>query len=247
MISRTILVSDVHGCLEELQELLDAAVYCEDADRLIFLGDLLDRGPDPVGVVRFVRDLGAECVVGNHEEKHCKWAYHESVRKEAGKPNPMRPFHGERLAQHNALSVEDLDFIRSLPYRIEFEPGWFAVHAGFEPATPLDRQDPKIMCRIRYIDESGKMKPTKPGGTLPPGVRVWTDAWTGPQRIIYGHFVHSLTEPRLSPVTGTLCYGIDTGCCFGGRLTAAVKITGEDRVSFVQVPAKKQYARWFGA
>ena len=74
--ARTLVVGDVHGCLDELRDLLDAVHY-SSADRLVFVGDLVDRGPDSVGVVRLAQDLGAVAVLGNHERKHLRYEQHE--------------------------------------------------------------------------------------------------------------------------------------------------------------------------
>jgi hypothetical protein len=122
MLERTVVIGDVHGCLEELKELLAEIAAYDDGrglpkgrDRLIFVGDLVDRGPDPVGVVHFVQDLGAACVLGNHEEKHVRWAKHEARKAETGEPNPMRPFDDRRLAEHNALSEADRRWLAALP------------------------------------------------------------------------------------------------------------------------------------
>ena len=72
-----IFIGDVHGCLEELITLLSRLEYNSACDTLVFVGDLVDRGPESVGVVRHVRELQAEhgqekvqCVMGNHEEKY---------------------------------------------------------------------------------------------------------------------------------------------------------------------------------
>ena len=67
----------------------------------------------------------------------------------------------------------------------------------------------------------------------------WTSKWIGPDNVVYGHAVHSLKSPRVDrPVPGVECWGIDTGCCFGGRLTALCIETRE----IVQVDAREKYA-----
>ena len=76
---RTIFIGDVHGCLTELDALL-ACLEPREGDRLCFTGDLVDRGPDSLGVVRRVRALlaqfpGSACIIGNHEEKTLR--YHD--------------------------------------------------------------------------------------------------------------------------------------------------------------------------
>ena len=77
---RTLVIGDVHGCLDELRALLVRCSFDGASDRLVLLGDLLDRGPDPVGCVQFARELGAESVVGNHEETHLRFRSHRPKR-----------------------------------------------------------------------------------------------------------------------------------------------------------------------
>src|SRR5512143_2009338 len=77
---RTIFVSDVHGCLVELKQLQAKLNYNPDEDRMILLGDLIDRGPDSAGVVRYARETKLECIMGNHEHKFIKWFRSQGTR-----------------------------------------------------------------------------------------------------------------------------------------------------------------------
>ncbi len=219
---RTIVVGDVHGCLDELEELLVATTYVPGPDRLVFLGDLLDRGPDPVGVLRRVRALGAECVLGNHEEKHLRYAAHEARRKTDPRyRNPMRAFESRRADEHARLAHEDLLWLASLPRWIGLGGGWVAVHGGLLPGVALRAQPPDWAVRLRYVDPGGKPVPRDVGDAGTPGVRRWAEAWTGPESVVYGHFPQGLGAPRRDePRAGVVCLGIDTGCVYGGALSA---------------------------
>ena len=152
---RYIVVGDVHGCLEELDDLLRSVQYRGrgSVDALVFAGDLLDRGPDPVGVVRRARELDGRSVLGNHEEKHLRWAKWEAmVASGEGGKNPMRPFSEVRLAEHNALSEEDMDYIRAMPKLLRQDPKWLVVHAGCETnGVPVDDQKLSTICRVRSL------------------------------------------------------------------------------------------------
>ena len=66
--SRLIVVGDVHGCLEELKILLNRCSYEKERDKVIFVGDLVNKGPFSADVIRFVREMGASCVRGNHDD-----------------------------------------------------------------------------------------------------------------------------------------------------------------------------------
>ena len=238
---RTLVVGDVHGCLTELDELLAAAGYAPGRDRLVFLGDLLDRGPDPIGVLRRVRELGAECVLGNHEEKHLRYAAHEARRRaDPAYRNPMPPFQARRAAEHSRLTRDDLLWLASLPRVIALGRNWVAVHAGFVPHVRVNAQPPEWTIRLRYVDGAGAPAPRKRGDAGEPGVRRWPEAWTGPASVVYGHFPQRLDRPRRDePAPGVACMGIDTGCVYGGHLTALV-LPGEE---IVQVRSRLRRAK----
>lgn len=236
---RLILIGDVHGCLEEFQQLLNLVSFERGRDRCVQLGDLLDRGPDPVGCVRFARELGIEVLRGNHEDKHLRWRRHEQTR--GRKKNPVQGIHGVRAEQNLALSDEDMQWLGSRPLMLELGNNLVAVHAGLEPAFPLAQQSSAVV-RLRYVDAKGEMVGFQKGSLeQPEGTVFWSTRWTGPESVVYGHAVHSLTEPRIDRFEGGACYGLDTGCCYGGHLSSMVVIPGQPEVEFVQVPAKAVY------
>lgn len=255
----TVVVGDVHGCIEELNELLKTIQYDPSRMRLIFLGDLLDRGPEPVACVRRVRELGAECIMGNHEEKHLRWHKHEMKRLETGKANPMKPMGEADAAANAALSDEDWTWLKALPVKLHIGDNWWAVHAGCEPKYTLEKQNPSQIMRVRYVDERGTGKALGPNLSQPEGTQYWDQLWKGPESIVYGHCVHSLEHPRINNINlGLSCVGIDTGCCFGGRLTAAlfqrefpleggsVAKYNHYGIQYVQVQAKQKYFAGYG-
>lgn len=263
-----VAVGDVHGCIEELDELLKTIQYNRNQMRLVFLGDLLDRGPEPIACVRRVRELGAECIMGNHEEKHLRWHKHEVKRLATGKANPMKPMAEAEAAANAALSEEDWTWLQNLPLKLDLGLNWWAVHAGCEPKYTLERQNASQIMRVRYVDEKGSGKALNPDKSQPEGTMYWDTLWKGPENLIYGHCVHDLKHPRhhsshTSDGKLVRCIGIDTGCCFGGHLTAAMMqntFTGpyyglpegesvsypDYRIATVQVPAKQKYFAGYG-
>lgn len=234
--------------MEELDELLQLVEFKNETDRLVFLGDIIDRGPDPLGCIRRVRELIAECLLGNHEEKCARWFRHEDKRNETGKPNPMRWPGVDRLAQWKSFSTSDIEWMRKLPSTIEIGD-WIAVHAGLEPGRPLNDQRPDRIIRVRFVDEkTEEMVPYEDGHLeQPKGTVYWTDRWKGPKSVVFGHAVHSLKDPRINLINSDRlipirCVGLDTGCCFGGRLTAMILEDGkEEYLQFAQIRAKKEY------
>lgn len=238
---RCVIVGDVHGCLDEFRALLNLVSFVQGRDRLVQVGDLMDRGPDPVGCVRFARKLGAEVLMGNHEEKHVRFRKHEANRQATGKKNPMKPFPLEKVAQNAALSDEEVAWMAALPMTLNLGNGLMAVHAGLEPAFSFQDQS-KAVLRVRYVNANGKMVGFTEGSLdQPPSTVYWTEQWKGPESVVYGHAVHSLTDPRVDSVSGNgKCFGIDTGCVFGGRLTAMVLNPGREP-EFAQVQAQREY------
>jgi bis(5'-nucleosyl)-tetraphosphatase (symmetrical) len=238
---RTIVIGDIHGCLEELQALLSLVSFRRGADRLVLLGDLMDRGPDPVGCVRLARQLGAESVLSNHDEKHLRYRRHEALRRMTGAENPIRSLGAVAVRQNAALSDDDVAWLGGLPLMIRLRDGMVAVHAGLEPERPLADQSAAVL-RVTFVDKDGRMvRLPERDGVRPDRIYHWAQRWRGPESVVYGHAVHSLVDPRVDAFPGGRCVGLDTGCCFGGRLTALVLVPSED-ASFAQVQARQAYA-----
>jgi hypothetical protein len=245
---RHIIIGDIHGCLDLLKRLLDRVRFDPSGDSLVFLGDFVDRGPDPVGVVRLVRKLcqesKARAVNGNHEEKMLHWLTNVELEKTKGRKNSMQRPKPERLAQWEGMSPEDIKWLGSLPYQLKVCPGWLAVHAGFEN-RPMSEQLSERMCRVKYVNAStgSLVKPDRKNRNVPPtGAVEWMSTWRGPESIVYGHIVHGLGAPRVDhPAPGVETWGIDTGACYGGNLSALVLETRE----VFTVSDGKSYARLY--
>lgn len=229
--SRTIFVGDIHGCIDEFNELLNRISYDPRSDRLILLGDLVDRGPDSIAVVTKAREMNLECLMGNHEHKFVKWYRAQGSR--------MAEFHDSRN-YYAQLSEQDINYIMNMPTYIELDDV-IAVHAGLKPGISLSSQTKDDLMYLRYTDSDRRfisLKKINKLGKEATGARFWTEFWTGPKSVVYGHNVHSYEDPLIEEVSpGVACYGLDTGCCFGGRLTALIWETKE----LVQIQAKRAY------
>lgn len=252
---RTIVIGDIHGCLEEFDELLKLVEFRKGNHRLVLLGDLVDRGPDPVGVVRRARELGAESVMGNHEEKHLRWRRHEFKRTNiTGYKNPMKPFTGERLVEHLSYSEDDWAYIEAMPLLLNLGNDWVAVHAGLEPGVHWTKQRPDKMLRIRYAGADGKMKPIHNDTDKPEGTEYWGKSCLEQIHIAHGHMARCMEKPVFTEVEvfGREWYriAVDTGCCFGGSLSALILPlggSGADIPEGVSIKAKGTYAQvWAG-
>lgn len=242
---RNVIIGDIHGCFEEFQKLIEV-VNLQPGDKVICLGDFMDKGPYPVECLQYARRKGFASIKGNHEERHAKWRRNvEREKVNSAYKNAMRAFsRAEEQVENSRLTEEDLAWIRSLPYYIEVIPGLLAVHGGLLPGLPLKDQPEDKIIRARWVDADGKPVPTDYDAkeAQPPGTFHWTEQYDGDLNVVYGHEAHSLHTPRIDErPNGTKCYGIDTGCVHGGRLTAMVVANGHVQ-GFVQVPALKKYA-----
>jgi hypothetical protein len=204
---RTIIVGDVHGCRRELEQLLDRVAF-STGDQLVFVGDLVARGPDSLGVLDVVRRTGAIVVRGNHEQKLASWkeARTARLRGEDAREVKLGPIHA-RLAE--ALRPVDWSLLETSLFWLDLpEHGLRVVHAGVQPGVPIDRTKPSTLMRIRTIGADGR--PSRNGPVL------WGARYTGPPHVVFGHNA----APGLQ--LHRWATGLDTGCVYGGRLTALV-------------------------
>lgn len=242
---RTIVVGDVHGCLSELQTMVAKVDYQRGKDRLILAGDLVDRGIDSAGVVRYAMEIGAEAVCGNHDNKLLRRSKHLArQRNNPAYVNPMRASEDQE-ATLERLGEAELAWLNSLPYHIMLDEFNAVVcHAGIVPGVPLMRQRDEAFMMVRYVDrDNGKMRHMiMPGYLQPPNTDYWADKFEGGFDVIFGHNVVGLQEPKVwVNSNGGRCYGIDTGCVFGGRMTALVMHERGKPYEFVQVEAQEEY------
>lgn len=236
--SRTIVIGDIHGCLSELQELInliDLDLKTE-GNFLCFAGDFVDRGPNSQGVLETIREL---CLVypgkvlpvlGNHDERYVRYFAHEKrkLRDKTWK-NPMF-LPEEKLAVYSTLGVKELDWLSILPtYRILDKNNWLLVHAGVEPGKDLDQQDAGKMRHLRYVDkDTGASKGLTKDYLQPENTIYWSEKYELPYNVIHGHHVHDMTKPYVyAGAKGQKIVGVDTGCAYGGVLSAYDIISGD--------------------
>lgn len=233
---RTILVGDVHGCRIELDALLDRVAFTS-GDRLVFVGDLVARGPDSLGVLDIVRRTGAIVVRGNHEQKLLDWRAARTawLHGEAAAKPPMGRIHRE-LAR--SLRPVDWSLLETSPFFVELpEHGLRVVHAGVLPDVAFEEQSRETLTRIRTV-RVGSRKRGKGKHVL------WGTVYRGPPQIVFGH--NAAPGLQLHP----WATGLDTGCVYGGRLTAMVlaaaqrvpKTISARRELLVSEPARRM---WF--
>lgn len=155
---RTIIVGDVHGCRVELEALLERVGFTS-GDRLVFVGDLVARGPDSLGVLDVVRRTGAIVVRGNHEQK--------LLDARAGLSTLPKTH------RDVALSLRPIDWSILASSRLWFdlpEHEVRVIHAGVDPRVPFPKQKPMTLMAIRTVRDE-----------------LWGSLYTGPPHIVFGH------------------------------------------------------------
>jgi protein phosphatase len=228
-------VGDVHGCFNELMALLVLLGYvCEltglphrhrEGRTLVLLGDLTDRGPQNLAVlmmVRLLEQFGARRVLGNHDEKLARWLAGKSVRIAAGLQTTI-----DELGRLNEDERRDMGaWLGSAESHIVLDGGRvIAAHAGISEELQGRRTSGARSFGL-YGDVTGGLDERGH-----PEARDWALDYAGEAVVVHGHVVHP--EPR---VVGNVV-AVDTGCVFGGSLTA---YRWPER-DFVSVPAQRTH------
>ncbi|RYG36273.1 polynucleotide kinase-phosphatase [bacterium] len=230
------LIGDVHGCFDEMVDLLLALGYPVEGGLLgahpegrkpVFLGDLVDRGPDSPGVLRFVMDAVtrelAICVPGNHDERLLRKLKGREVKLTHGLAETIQQL--EEQSPEFLLEVRKfLDSLRS--HYVLDNWGLVAAHAGMKEEF-IGRASGRVRSFALFGETTGE---TDEFG-LP--IRYpWASEYRGTAAVIYGH----TPQIRAEWLNNTI--NIDTGCVFGGKLTA---LRWPER-ELVDVPARQTYA-----
>ena len=229
--ARTIIVGDVHACSRELSALLQRVAFARGVDRLVLVGDVLVRGPDPLRTLDLLRDLGAASVRGNHENKLL------SARGTDGHLRSDARLGGEHERVARMLRDEDWRTIEAMPLWLDLPAhGVRVVHAGVIPGTSVERTPPEALMTMRTIDARGRWSDKERAGDL------WGASYVGPPHVVFGH--NARPGAQLHP----WATGVDTGCVYGGDLTAVVLADGEPmprgeaaRAKLVSVAAERRY------
>ena len=215
---RTIVIGDVHGCAKEFEALIKT-LKPKPKDRILQVGDLINRGPDSHRTVEIAREYNVRCVLGNHEVRLLRAKKQKSTKD-------LKNYDHSTL---NQLTRDDWKFLKKMqPHIHRSKLKTVVVHAGFLPKPAWHKQDIDTISQIQVIDADGK--PAKREAA--PDAPSWADLWHGKPFVVYGHTARLKVFKRPGSI------GIDTGCVYGGSLTAYVL----ENQSIVQIAAKKRYA-----
>ncbi len=275
----TYAIGDVQGCFDPLRQLLDSLHFDPASDRLWFVGDLVNRGPQSLDVLRYVKslDTAAVVVLGNHDlhlvmqaEGYGRAAKEDTLDAVLAAPDrdellawlraqplfhmvgPWAMVHAGLLpewtaAQANALSDEVSAALTASNYREFLAHMWGSEPAAWrDDLTGWDRLRVVVnaMTRMRYVTAAGAMELRAPGAKAPPeqgpaGCVPW---FAAPARASAGHLVICGHWSALGYREQPNLLAIDTGCLWGGALTA---VRLEDRRVFRQpCPQQAKPAGW---
>ena len=213
-------IGDVHGCIDNLDEMMSVIKIDQDRDTLVFIGDYIDRGPNSRAVVNSVIEIRKKirnvvCLLGNHEqmllEYHLNKINEEKFFMNGGNVTAFS-YGLTRTPSGVRINIPDshIKFFHSLQLSYE-QDNFIFVHAGLRPGIPLPQQNIKDMLCIRdeFID-----KPHQFGKT-----------------VVFGH------TPFKQPLIDQYKIGIDTGAAYGGKLTCVELM--EMKIYQTCLPCKK--------
>ena len=242
LMERVLIIGDIHGCLDELLDLLHASQYDPETTSVVLVGDLVNKvmllcfehfhhfclqyvscyqGPKSAECIQYCRKHGFYSVLGNHDV-----AAIEEYRsfKSSG-------VIGKKKYEYiKALSADDFAWYSSLPYTITLPDfGCIVVHAGLLPNLRLEDQDPHDMVTMRNIkhDFTGNFLSME---RQTDDSANWAELWQG-MHVYYGH------DAKRGYQMHENATGLDTGCAYGRKLTGI--LLPEKRV--IEVPARMVY------
>jgi serine/threonine protein phosphatase 1 len=219
---KIIVIGDIHGCYDEFIELLDAVKFNGKTEKLILLGDYIDRGENSYKVIKKVQELQEKypdnviALRGNHEQmlidacnSNFKYSSEWQTWRYNGGYGTMKSFE-----EAGTEVLAELEWFENLPLYYEDDSRIY-VHAGINLSIPMTEQRP---CTLLWVRESF----------------LW-DSQKYYKQVIFGHtpsFSMTKDDKPYETVGGHI--GIDTGCVYGGALTAL--IIEDDKISrFIQI------------
>lgn len=233
------IIGDIHGCLEELLELLEVLGYQNkgsqwvhpDNRKLVFIGDLMDRGPSSLKVIELVyqlvtKDKLAKYIPGNHCDKLYRYFLGNNVKIQHGLETTVEEYQALNKKEQVAITNKMIRLYEQAPLYLEIpEVNAVIAHAGIKESL-IGRNDKKVKTFVLYGDITGEKLPDGR-----PVRRDWAKHYTGDRWIVYGH------TPVLEPRFVNKTVNIDTGCVFGNKLTA-FRLPEEKIIS---VPSKQPF------
>lgn len=220
------VIGDVHGCYDELVELLKRLGHQDLLDpevrpaatgerpRVIFVGDIVDRGSGIMESLRLVHRLWQRghvlTVLGNHDERFHRWLAGRTVYIRHGLEESIEQYRRLPLEERRAWRLELLEFFARIPWALRLDSGRALVaHAAWHADLHIDPSPERVRRYALYGPTTGRKTPEG----YPERID-WAPHYMGPDMVIFGHQIYP------EPYRNKHAIGIDTGCVFGGALTA---------------------------
>ena len=215
---KTFIVGDVHGCFQEFLAILKKADYRADTHRLILVGDIINRGPFSLKMLKWVKDNKVEMVRGNHEQ-----AFLSGAEKNKWASPILKQLKTEMKEELNQW----VKWLSQLPLYIE-EKDFLVVHAGLVPKEKPQYSAPQLLMNIRTWDGQGKEINNE---SNPP----WYKFYKNKKLVVYGHWAKQGLKVRTNTI------GLDSACVYGEKLSGV--LLPERKI--IQVPALKNYHSFY--
>lgn len=223
---KLLIMGDVHGCYDELAELLANEGVNKENTCVVFVGDLVNKGPKSTEVVEFVMSNGWYSVRGNHDEVCLR----ELMLASRSGEDPI-----EKYKWVTGLKKESAEWLQDLPYAIKIPSrNIVVVHAGLLPGTSLEEQETDFFLHMRCIKraETGWVWTRDFNDTE---YKLWGSEWTGPEHVYFGHDARRLLQQHEHAT------GLDTGCVYGKQLTGVYPGPHGARGEFIMLRSHRNY------
>lgn len=234
------IIGDIHGCYDELIQLIQKLGYSAEQNlwvhpekrKLVFLGDLTDRGPDSIKTIELVYSLVhaqlAYYTPGNHCNKLYRYLLGNKVQITHGLETTDKEFRSLPKKKQSRIRNMFINLYESAPLYLQLADNQLIVaHAGIKEEL-IGRYDNEVKTFVLYGDITGEKH--KDGS---PVRKDWAKKYNGSATIVYGH------TPVLEVRAVNNTYNIDTGVVFGGKLTALKY----PEIDIVQVPSSLPFIK----
>lgn len=232
-----VVYGDIHGCLDEFK-LLRKKLNVKPDDIEISVGDFLNKGPFSLETLHYLRKHRIDSVMGNNEAKIIK-LYYRYLKEGESYLEDLKPHEKETVSK---ITQEEIDYLESIPYFKKYD-GLTILHGGIMQGAKLDdamdAKSKKQITLLRYVNK--ELEPI-PWDDFEGRYKFWSELYTGEEGfIVFGH--HPFDAPKIEE----FAVGIDTGCVYGGKLTAAkfrIKESGKidtKGYKLISVDALKDY------
>ncbi len=232
-----VIYGDIHGCLDEFK-VLRKKINLQPDDIEISVGDFMNKGLFSIETLHFITSRDIISVMGNNEARIIK-LYKRYLKDGEKYLDNIRPHESDTISK---ISKNDIRYLESLPYFLKFS-NLTIVHGGILEDVKLDKNlDNKIKKQITLLRYLNRDLMPIPWNDFDGRYKFWSELYRGHEGfIVFGH--HPFDEPKIDDFS----IGIDTGCVYGGKLTAVkFKIDKNENIDtknyqLFSVNAKKNY------